>query len=320
MEPLRERGARILLGLLVLTGMACPAVAQDSLAEQLDDNLIADLLTGLISFTLAEELVGATYRIDTPDPDLEDAHVTTFKLPWRTDLDVAGRTDALHVDVVAGFLEAHDRGTLPAPSGSSRFSQDWRAIGARAGTGWNFRPHGGWTIRPGVGLALTHVENEADFDALGQAELLPLLDGVIVNWEGWALGLEATLGVLNEQRFGEVRSRFSSRYSLGRTDVFSATSDFQEGSSSSQHVALRSQFDGPTGWTWNGEGVGWNLFLAYEGFSGVERDALGFDGLYEVGSGLSARPFRGLAPLELTTSWITGPGIRGWSLGLALSR
>lgn len=304
---------------LLVLGLLAPLAPAQSTIE-IDDNLIADLFAGLTSFTLSEELVGATYRVDSGHPELDDAHLSTFKLPLRWDLDAFGRAEALHVDFVGGLLRARESGRLPTSMGDSAFSQSWLAWGARAAAGWNLRPAGGWIVRPGVGLGLTRIENEAEYDALGQAELAPLLDGVVTNWDAWAAGLEASLGLIHEQTFGAVTSRFSSRWSLTSTRVFAATSEQQEGSSASRHLALRSQFTGPTGWLWRHEPVDWKGFVAYEGFSRVEREALGFDRLVELGSGLSARPLKALPALSLTASWIKGPGITGWSLGLALGR
>ena len=162
------------------------------------------------------------------------------------------------------------------------------------------------------------MRNDARYNAAGRAELAPLIDETLVNFDAWAAIGSATLTLENRRDPGRLSSGFVGRYALARTRVFGATDDLQEGRDTSQFAVLRADVGGPTAWSRHGERVLWDVFGDWTGLYDVDDETLGFDEFYQLGAGLSLRVTRRVPPLRLGAAWVVGQDIRGWSLGVTL--
>jgi hypothetical protein len=197
--------------------------------------------------------------------------------------------------------------------------QDWLAYGGLVGAGWTLPLPDGWRLRPSTSVALTRIENDARYNDLAQQVLPPLLEGTYVNWEAWAATTLLSLALLEDLQVGPVAVHLRGRYSFAYSDVFEATSSFQEQADWSRYLAARLDLDGPTPLHLGARTLEWGCFLGYAGFYDLQDDPLGFDHLYESGLSLSSPTFSGLPDVQVSGALIFGADVSGWSLGLGVS-
>lgn len=296
-----------------------PSLSAQSAADLLSKTAIPDLFAGLMNVTLSEQISGASFRVDNRSSISDATRFQTFKLPWKEEFALGSRGDALHLGATAGVLLAQDALHLDTTAGFATVDEDWTALGGQLEVGWS-RPIGrGWRLRPGLGFGLAYIRNDTSYNEAGRAVLAPILDEVLVNWDAWAASGSGSLTLEHPRAPDRFSAGFVGRYTLTGTRTFAATSDLQEGGSTSQLLAGRGDLGGPTGWIRNGEPVHWELFGAWTGLHDIDASVLGFDELFELGAGLSLSAVRRLPTLHFRTSWIFGPDISGFSLGLSFA-
>jgi hypothetical protein len=292
-----------------------PITAQ--VEEAFADNPVPGLFAALLNVTLSEELTGASYRVDNGGGGVDDTRFSTFKLPWSREVEAGFGHGTLHVSASGGVLLADDGIQLATPFGEARVDEDWTVLGAQAGLGWTCPLGRGWALRPAGALALSYLENEARYNDVGLAVLAPLIDERLVNWEAWAAMGSATLTLEHPRERKRLSSGFSARYALARTWVFDATSELQEGHDTGQFAVVRAEVGAPSGWSPRGASLSWDVFGDWTGLYDIDEEALGFHEFLQLGAGLTWKVLR--LPLRVSTAWITGQDIRGWSLGLSLA-
>jgi len=305
---------------LLFSVCLAPVAGAQTLEDAFRDNPIPDLFAALMNVTLSEEVAAATFRVDNHDSISDDTTFSTFRVPWFRDLDVGAGEDRLRLEAVIGLLVADDHLFIDTPSGRATAREDWTAAGFLVGAGWNHPVGSGWALRPGLALGLAYIDNSTTYNAAGQQELAPVLDGLLTNWDAWAASGTASLTFGRERDPARFDAGLTARWALTRTRVFGATHPLQEGSDTSQFGVARGEIGGPSAWFRRGEPVEWDAFLGYAGLYDVDRGTLGFDEVTELGAGFTLRLSQKLPRLRLGGAWLTGPDIRGWSLGLGLGR
>jgi len=284
-----------------------------------EDNAVPDLVAALMTVTLSKEVSTAHYHVDNSDQLSEDTYFSTFRIPWSREYDVGDGEKNLYVEAVLGVLWGSDAIELDTPSGPATVDEEWRAIGASGAVGWNFPLRGAWRVRPGVSLGLAYLDNSASYNAAGEVELKPFIDGTLVNWDAWAAISAATLTLERQRDTAHMDYGLSGRYVLAHTNVFAATDDVQVGTDTSQFLVARADVGGPTSLSYAEQSVDWDVFGSWLGLFDVEESSLGFDELFNLGAGLSLRAIRGLPRLRLSAAWIFGEDIDGWSVGIGLA-
>ncbi|HEX6882151.1 MAG TPA: Solitary outer membrane autotransporter beta-barrel domain [Planctomycetota bacterium] len=301
------------LSLLAGLALAPAAAGQDELDDALAS--LPDLFAGVLGVTLAEEISGATLRIDGSGA-ADDTRLHTLRLPWHDDFVVPGLHGRLHLEAVAGLMLAEDHLGAQTASGFATVDQDWTLAGGQVGAGWGFPLGSSWWLRPGATLALAYLENDARYNEAGKIEFAPLIDGLLVNWDGWAVSPAGNLTLERERDLARRDWGLEGRYSVASTSVFSASSEAQEGSDTSRTLAARAELGAPFGPA-GAESSSWDAFLGGVRFFDVDPGTLGFDGFLELGLGWT-RSFPRVGPLRFEAGWIVGEDVRGYSLGVGL--
>lgn len=304
-------------GLALAALLACPAEprAQETIEEAVK-RVLPDLFAGFLGVTLAEEISGASLRIDNGS-GAEDTQLDTFRLPWSTDLEFEGLHGALHLSGAAGVLLGQDSVGLDTPSGFATVEEEWTMAGAVFGVGWGFPLDARWTLRPEATLALGYLDNDARYNAAGAIELAPLIDGTLVNWDGWAFGPAANLTLERARDPTCLAFGIEGRYTLARTHVFEASSSAQEGQDSTRILAARAELGAPLEQAADGAVLSsWDVYAGGLQLGDVEDEALGFERFLELGVGWTQDLPR-LPPTRLGAGWIFGEDVRGFTLGLS---
>jgi hypothetical protein len=279
---------------------------------------MAELITGLSFLTLTDEITGITAKIDSTSPTVDPTRFSTYKFPWKRDLDVGSPAGTLYVEAVASYLTAKDRLHVEVPSGPATLTEDWQAFGGLTGVGWTFPLTEHWKVRPSVAMAISHLRNDASFEGPGADELASLIDGKVVGVDAWAAIGMGTLNVLYERPVGPVGLLVHARHTWTATDVFSASNSLLEGNDTSRILAVRTNIEGDTPLQLHGENVGWSAFASYVHFFDIQKQRLGFDHAYEVGGGFLLPLFEDLPSINLQAGILFGPHIEGWTVGLSL--
>lgn len=307
--------ARVLRSSIALSVLVTPAIAQ---SETFETNPIPDLLSSLFAISLTEGISTGTIRIDNGREPRDDTHLNTLHVPWSTKVDVGSSLGTLNVRAIVGGLTAKDGTSVDLDAGEARISNDWLAVGGEVGVGWNFPLAERWYLTPGVGLGLSYTRNDATYNELGEQVLAPLVEGILANWDAWAFVLSTSLTLERTRPLGVLDWGLTLRGAATNTDVFAASSDFQKGSDTGEFVVTRFELGGPTGASVNAESLDWDAFGGWVGLYDLDRASLGFDSFFQIGAGLSLRPFEGLPRMHFGGGVLAGEDVTGWSLGLTL--
>lgn len=306
-----------------LAGLAIVVVGAQSHAScpqvQLPNSAVPDLVAGLAFVSLSQEVASANYTISSEDARVEDTELWTLKVPWERDFDVGSEWGTLYVEGVAAWLDATDRLEVASVLGPATLKQDWTVLGALGGAGWTFPIAERWSVRPAVSCALSHIDNDAHYNDAALQLFAPALDGVVVNWDAWAMTTLVSLSVLYERPIASNHLSVHARWSWAYSDVFRASDSEQETSDASEYLVVRGDLDGPVPLRLADQLVQWGAFAGYSGFYGIDHDALGFSTLYELGASLTAPMPESLPGLKCSAAWIFGPDISGWSIGVSVS-
>jgi hypothetical protein len=281
------------------------------------DNPIPDLFAGLGALALSEEISTASLRIKNEGPS-EDTRLDTFRAPWSTFVDFGGREDGLRLDAVLGAMRARDVFRLDTPAGLAAVRQTWSLLGLELRAGLEQPLTRGFFLRPLVSGGLAWLENEAEYNEAAEVELEPILEGTLVNWDGWAYSLAGGLALEHPRVRTRLDWSFEARGVFTHVRVFEASSSLQEGSDESHMALLRTELGAPLG----GAGsvlTGWDVALAGIRLGGLDVDALGFDSFLELGGGLELQLSERFPRLRLGLAWLVGEDVRGYSLGLGFA-
>jgi hypothetical protein len=281
------------------------------------DNPIPDLFAGLNALTLSEELSGASLRVDNPGPS-EDTRVDTFRIPWSTTLALGGCVEEVRLGAALGAMRARDVFRVDTPSGLAAVRQTWLLVGFDLRVGIEQPVGAGFLLRPELAGGLSWLENEADYNAAAETELAPLIEGELVNWDGFARSLSVGLALERPRARTQLDWGVEARTVASRVRVFEASSSFQEGADTSRLALLRAELGAPLGGPVATLSA-WDLGLAGIQLGGMDEDTLGFDSFLELGGGLELRLSERFPPLRFGLAWLAGEGVRGFSFGLGLA-
>lgn len=283
------------------------------------DNPVPDLLSALMTMSLADEISGSHYVIDNGNEISDDTKLSTLHIPFNGEFGVEMPVGNLRWRSAVGFLFARDHLNFPTDSGTSDIKEDWRAVSAYFGVGWALPMGDRWRAVPGCGLGLSYLENASDYNAVAEVDVAPRTEGVLFNWSAYTALIDASLTIERPRDPDVLSLGLHARYEWTGTNVFGATSSFQEGGDHSRFLLFRSEVGGPTPWVFHDRPVSWEVFGAWLGMYDIQRESLGFDQFFEVGAALDARVLPEFPSIHLSGSFIGGPDVRGWSAGLSLA-
>jgi hypothetical protein len=310
--------ARAALFALALASAYAPGLRAQDPAAQMSTSQVAELIGAVINLTLSEEISGSSYRVENDDPFLSDSHLQTYKVPWSDELEIGSAYGTLHVSAVGGLLLGGDEIHAPTASGLARARLDWTTIGLQVGTGWTLPLGRGWSVRPGVALALAHLHAEMDFNAAGAIEFEPLIADSLEDWDAWATTGSLMLTLERPRALDRLACGCSLRSTWSRALVFDVPSGLSSDYDSARYLTLRGELGAPTEWRPSGRPIAWDVFADWNALYDTEDETLGFDEMLQLGSGLRWQPAEGWPAVRVGLAWLTGPDLSGWSLGVTL--
>jgi hypothetical protein len=313
---------KLLLGAMLAVVLTARAVAQVPPTVDLP-SLIGGARLGagyaqMIGTAAVPGISSANYRIDSEggSPTLDVMRVP-YEQRWRP---ISDNTD-LYLTAAGGYMRFKDHFSMdlfqPSDAG---ISSRWTGYSVSGGMLAKVRLGNGLSLEPAIDLGLARLENSAGYSGTA-AILKPSFDGLLFNWgmNAWlvtpSVGLEWGGRVYDGKlstRGRVARSWISSSDEpdpvlafAEAVNIYSVTADYAKG----------------TSWRLFDRQVSWVLRAGLFGYFGANRDALGFDSVAEIGGGFEvpvAADMPGGKRLRLVGSYLIGPNIDGWSVGLSV--
>lgn len=301
--------------------MALAACACSAGAQSIDDTVrAANLGTGyaqMLNLATTPALSAASYDVGHGDPRTS---IDVTRLPWQGKLATLAPGVDVSWRVAASYLRIKDSLHFELASLPAGVDTRWTAYGASAGLVASIALAPGWSVEPGLDVAVTRLENSASYS--GAAEpLRPVLDNRLFNWttDAWL----ATPGVALQWQEASPERRMRVRGSLAWSWIssFSESSDVLAFREQAGVYAVRGEYAAPTGLSFMQRPLDWVAVAGYSGFFGANRDALGFSAVAEVGLGLEAPWIAGKPDnnVRISGSYLFGPSVRGWTVGVGLA-
>ena len=272
----------------------------------------------MINMSATPDLSAASYRVDAMDPhaDIDVLHLP-YQAKWLTlspDADLDWR-------IAAGWLQFKQ--TFPvqlASPGDGSIGSKWSAYSIGAGLAVDYRLGRGFTLMPALDLGIARLTNSASYDGAANA-LKPFLDGLLFDWN--ANAWLAPPSVALEWKGPAAGGTATVRGHVARSWIgsFDETDPVQHFNEAVNIWSARAEYSHPTPYQAFDRNVSWVAYARYTGFFGANRDVFGFDAVTEVGGGfelpiVAAKP--GAERVRLSGSYLFGPGVRGWTVGVSL--
>lgn len=280
-------------------------------------------VVALVDFSTEPTLSGAHYEIEG-----EPTTIDTLKLPWRTDLLQPGDDFGVRLEAGAGWLRLDDGSaelfdaTVPdlATNVHSRLDAFSGTLVAGPITKLSEELH---LVTVGR-IAYAYLESDASYSGPGAPVSRAIFDRLLFNWSvhtfsyGFGVELNHVTPVAEEITL-EARLRFDATW----TETIKETDAAQKAQVDTQRGAIRADLVGPTGWSAFDAPLDYRVHAGYAMFDEDTGQALGFQDVFEVGTGLEARAASwGLEPLSrvsLGVSLLLGESVWGYTVGGSVS-
>jgi hypothetical protein len=278
---------------------------------------LANGVLGIMSYTVAPDVTTSSLSIGSSSTSKVDLSMTQFgggfTLSTQTPLYLEGNAAYSRYDPVFLVSDGADERRVPVK---------WNSLSATGGIGWDFKLSEHWAVRPILNFTLGYVVSDllvAKWWVNSNTNAdLSFLDGGKLN----AYGLGGALMLDYEKFSDDADDDLEIRYTNVELHSHANSSIGVAGHAKAESLSVWARRRVPTGW-----GMAWDRPVryvyeaAYTRFLGNETD-VGLTQMSSLGFGL-----------ELDSSardvWITrtravvrykfGPGMSGWSLGLAVS-
>lgn len=305
---------------LLLSGVTSLALAQTAPAGTARSERLQRYASGVLSlmaYTVAPDVTTSSLAIqDTPsgNPDLT---MTQFGGGF-----VVSDSTRIYLEGNAAYSRYDPRFLVSDGQEQSVVPVKWNTVSATGGIGYDFPISSKWSLRPIFNFTLGYVASDLQIArraiAIRTGRDLEFLD----HGELEAYGLGGSLMAVYKYDKPGREIDFEGRYTNVNLHSYGSTSDAVQGEAKSESVILWGRMRVPTGMVAMDRPVRYVFELAHTSYLDSGAKTLGLESLTSLGIGL-----------ELDSSahdiWVTrwravlrhlvGPGVSGWSLGLAVS-
>jgi len=295
---------------------AGPANAQ-RIVRGFDPQKLANGIVGVMSYTVAPDVTTSSLSLSSSDSSSNHLSMTQFGggFTWsrETPLYLEGNAAYARYDPLFIASDGTEERAVPTR---------WNSFSATGGIGWDFPMTRSWVLRPIFNFTLGRVASDlkvAKFWLENNTDAnLEFLDGGKLE----AYGLGGAL-MLDYERFGlDADDDIEIRYTNVELRSHGSTSEGVVGRAKAESLSIWARRRVPTGWgLWMDRPVRYVFEAASTHFFGDENET-GLSQMNSVGFGLEADS-------SAKDWWVTrwravarykfGPGVSGWSLGMAVS-
>lgn len=313
----RRGGLACVLAALAACTLPAHAQAPDRVVTGERLKRYAQGVLSLMAYTVAPDVTTSSLSIDdaaTANPDLT---MTQFGGGF-----VVSDSTRLYLEGNAAWSRYDPRFVVSDGAQQSEVPVKWNSVSVTGGVGWDFPISSKWSIRPMVNLTWGDVASDITLGRAALAiannrELDFLSDGRIRVY-----GLGGSVMAVYEYDKPDRELDLEARYTNVRLHIYDSNHDAMRGSSTAESASLWARMRTPTGKILMQRPVRYVFELAHSRYFDSGVQALGFDNLTSLGIGLE---LDSSAHTHLFTRWrailrhVMGPGVSGWSVGLAAS-
>lgn len=285
-----------------------------------DSEIIADFdehQTGagyahLISFEAEPEIAAANYTVDAEDSSVGDADINSFKLPLYREFSNDDHDWKWYAQGSLSYLTLDQtfRFSL-APDQKESMDMEWTAYGGLVEAGFIFPLPSGFSLISGLGLGISHLENDADFSSRSLEEVLPPeFDGRLYDWDSNATVVRGNLGLRYDDLHGEFRIKGSANLSYSYIDSFDESSNFSGFDDHASTFTFKLDARYPLDRQIRKHPLYLIGHIGNTTFIGSNRNSLGFKYFNELGASL------GVEKITFGALVLLGPDVDGWTVVL----
>ncbi len=272
----------------------------------------------MLNLATTPDFSAARYDVRGSDPA---ATIDIMRLPYQSKLasltptmDLWWRVAVAYFRVGSDFVFA---GPLAQPGG---VNTRWTAYSGTGGIFASVALGNGFSLEPGVDVSLAHLDNGASYWGVA-LPLAPRLNNALFNWDTNAWLIAPNMALQWSDISPERRVRVRAHAAWAWIDSFSESSDVIAFRETAGSWSLRGEYAAPLGVQIFERPLDWVAIGRYAGFFGANRDALGFTTVAELGLGIEALLRAGGTEgdrVRVSSGYLFGPGVRGWSIGVGL--
>ena len=280
--------------------------------EDLDEHQTGAGYAHLISFEAEPEIAAANYTVDAEDSSVGDADINSFKLPLYREFSNEDHDWRWYAQGSLSYLTLDQtfRFNL-APDQKESMDMEWTAYGGLVEAGFIFPLSGGFSLVSGMGLGVSHLENDADFSSpLLEQVLPPEFDGRLYDWDTNAALVRGNLGLRYDQLHGEFRIKGSANLSYSYIDSFDESSNFSGFDDHASTFTFKLDARYPLDRQIREHPLYIIGHIGNTTFVGSNRNSLGFKYFNELGVSL------GVEKITLGALVLLGSDVDGWTIVL----
>jgi hypothetical protein len=272
---------------------------------------------GLLNLAATPDISAANYRVS--DDVGTPFKIDILRVPYESRLFTLSRNAELSWRVAGAFLTAKED-FVDSLFGTGSISSKWSSYDLTGGLLAKIQVGSGFTLVPGLDFSVARLDNEAEYSG-GTTALQPLLDGLLFNWHTDAYLVTPNIGL--EWKFARPERRVSivGHVAWSWISSFDASDPALKFNETVGVYSIRADYAAPTRMSVFERPLDGVVRAGYAGFFGANREALGFTSVAEVGAGVEV-PISANAEISrrirLTASYLFGPNITGWAVGLGV--
>ncbi len=300
-------------GLLILSGVAMSAHAEDSFLQQQ-----VDAALGLMTFTVTPDVTASNLSINSHSSGPTELMLTQLGGGATMDDEVP-----VYLEGTLGFCRYDPKYVMNEGGESRTVPAKWNTLSVSGGVGWDFPIAKNWVVRPMANVSLGTVISDlrvADwfFDRQRNTPESDFLDNGRLN----AYGLGGSLMLDYELFSPEQDVDAELRYSYIALNSYGNTADIVSGNATADNINLYLRRRAPTGFELLDRPLRYVMEGARTEYLGDQRGVLGFNALNSLGLGLeldSSKYDMIITRTRLVARYMFGENTQGYSVGLAVS-
>jgi len=280
--------------------------------EGVDERQTGAAYAHLISFEAEPEIAAANYTVDAEDSSTSDTDINSFKLPLYREFSNEDHDWTWYAQGSLSYLTLDQTFRLSLASDQKEsMDMEWTAYGGLVEAGFIFPLSGGFSLVSGMGLGLSHLENDADFSSpLLEQVLPPEFDGRLYDWDTNTTLVRGNLGLRYDQLHGEFRVKGSANLSYSYIDSFDESSNFKGFDDHASTFTFKLDARYPLDRQIRKHPLYLIGHVGNTTFIGSNRNSLGFKYFNELGASL------GVEKITFGALVLLGSDVEGWAVVL----
>ncbi len=298
--------------------------------ERLDDLNYYHSVASFVNLNLYPDISSSQYDIDNAG----DSTITMIKFPfevligpedWQWKPFIEGNLSYFEAnssyDNLESLLGRFDTGENPITLDETEADMKWSGYSALIGLGLKIPIAQAWSFSPSFDLAWSRFENDTEFSGPGGPDYQELLDGLATNWTLDTLTYVGSLRIDYEKELDQIVFHLIGKYSHMYTDFQHDNDVLDDFNISNDILTGQIELSGPLGYSFKGNDLGWDVFIAHHRFEGEVGSLVGVVDYYnEIGAFIRtdfAREILYLSNLKLGASYVLGDDIEGYTFRIS---